>query len=648
MLDFIRIGCAVPNVYVADVEKNTQEICKWIEKADENSCDVLLFPELSMTGYTCSDLFFQQTLLDSVKENLNAVLNKTVECPDMTVVIGLPVMLDNRLYNCAAVLSAGEVKGISVKTFIPNYEPSSEGRWFSAAENLLRKQVAAWELGVAGNYNVPVGNDLLYRLGDGAVLGVEICEDLFAPVPVSSGLCLGGAEVIVNLAASHEFAGKHTFRRDLVKSYSRANSCVYAFCSSGATESTQDLLYSGHSLVAQNGKILKENKLYIDNDYLLIQDADLGIVRAERSRNTSFRDSAQWYSQKLPTRLCPAFPGKLRSDGAYLQVAENPFLPEQKNQWQDWCQSVFDIQVEGLKRRLQAINACPVVGISGGLDSTLALLVATEAVRRLGKPASDVHGITMPCYGTSDRTYQNAWELMRLLGITAKEINIRDAVAIHFRDIDHDPENHDTTYENAQARERTQILMDYAGRVGGIVVGTGDLSELALGWCTYNGDHMSMYSVNGSVPKTLISKVIEAVAATTFQNAAAVLADIVATPISPELLPPDASGKISQQTEDLVGPYALHDFFIYYVLRYGFAPEKIYALACKAFRDTFDGETIKKWLKTFYRRFFTQQFKRNCQPDGVRTGAVGIGPRGDFKMPSDATAAMWLASVEKL
>ena len=425
--------------------------------------------------------------------------------------------------------------------------------------------------------------------------------------------------------------------------------CVYAYCSSGYGESTQDTVCSGYSVIGQNGRILAESGHSVDGDYLLVQDADLGEIRSTRRRNTSFRDAAAQFSKLLPVKRQFTGDMDLRSDGASYLVNKLPFIPEERNARRQWCMEVFDIQAEGLRHRLETVGAKAVIGISGGLDSTLALLVAVEAVRRMGKPMTWVHGITMPCFGTSDRTYQNAWELMKQLGISSKEVNIRDAVTTHFRDIGHDPSVHDATYENSQARERTQILMDYAGEVGGLVIGTGDLSELALGWCTYNGDHMSMYSVNGAVPKTLIRWVVEAVAESPeYACVKDVLLDVLDTPISPELLPPDETGKISQQTEDIVGPYALHDFFLYYVLGYGYSPRKIYDLACRAFREDFDKKTVKKWLCAFYRRFFTQQFKRNCQPDGVRAGILGLGPRTDWHMPSDACMRLWKEEAESL
>ena len=646
MLDYIRIGCAVPAVTVGDVKKNTRDICDFLCRADENGCDLITFPELAMTGYTCADLFFQQSLHGAVQTGLRDVLACSADHPAVTAVVGLPLPMDGQLYNAAAVIAAGKVCGIAVKTYIPNYDCANEQRWFAPAACLDRKEIPAAELGICGDYSIPVGNDLLFRVGD-ALIGVDICEDLWATISPSSLLSLGGAEVIVNPAASHHLAGRKTARRDMVRDASGRNLGIYALCSAGITESSQDLLYSGHSAIAQCGTILAENADALQTDYLLVRDADLGMVRADRCRNTTFRDAARIHRPAV--RICNTGTGSLRADGSAGAVDPMPYMPSDQKERTAWCLDTFNIQVTGLMNRLKLLGGKAVIGVSGGLDSTLALLVAAEAMRRLQRPVSDVHGITMPCFGTTDRTASNAHKLMELLGITAKKIDIRDAVSGHFRDIGQDPEKHDTTYENAQARERTQVLMDYAGRVGGIVVGTGDLSELALGWCTYNGDHMSMYAVNSSVPKTAIPMIIEAVAENApYTCAKAVLADIIATPISPELLPPADNGQIAQQTEDLVGPYALHDFFIYYMVRCGYGPQKIYALASRAFAGTYEPAVIKKWLQTFYRRFFTQQFKRNCQPDGIRTGAVSFSPRGDWRMPSDASAALWLREAEEL
>ena len=649
MLDYIRLACAVPAVQVGNVSKNTANICAYIEKADAKNADLVVFPELALTGYSCADLFFQKALQDASLAGVKKVMACSAEHPAVTVVLGLPWKIDSQLYNCAAVISGGVLRGVVPKTYIPNHYEFGEKRHFASSVDLCRYPISARKLGLDGDYEVPLGNELFFCLGDGVKLGVEICEDLWAPISPSSGLALGGAEVIVNLAASNETVGKRAFRRDMVKHQSAACLCAYAFCSAGSTESTQDLVFSGHSMIAQNGQILAENQKLIDSDYMLITDVDVEMIRAQRVRNTSFRDAATLHNKQYEIEAWECSDLPLRGDGSLFHLSKLPFVAETAQQRITDCRDTFAIQAAGLARRLSAINANAVIGISGGLDSTLALLVAVEAMRLLGRPATDVYGVTMPCFGTSDRTYNNAWELMRKLGISTKEINIRDAVSTHFRDIGHDQAKHDTTYENAQARERTQILMDYAGEVGGIVVGTGDLSELALGWCTYNGDHMSMYSVNGSIPKTQIRWIIDAVAQTPeFAPAKAVLEDILDTPISPELLPPDATGKISQQTEDIVGPYALHDFFLYHMVRYGFTPERIYTMACRAFSGDFDSATVKKWLVTFYRRFFTQQFKRSCQPDGVKAGPISFSPRGDWQMPSDAVGKLWLEQAEAL
>jgi len=650
MLDYIRIACAVPPVKVGDTVKNAEDICRYIEKADEAGADLVVFPELALTGYTCQDLFFQDTLHEGVKAGLHKIAECSKAHPRLTAVVGLPVRVGMRMYNAAAVVADGCVH-LTAKTYIP----VGEKRWFDSVSDLPEwgEMVHLEDLGLDNcrQMEIPMAKNLIFTLPEGTKLGIEICEDLWSPVPPGTMLALNGAEVVVNLSASNELAGKRAYRRDLVKHQSAALDCVYAYCSAGYTESTQDLVFSGQSIIAEDGTVLAETQQSVASDYLLVMDCDLGRIRANRRKNKSFVDTAA--AMKPAFRPYEAwFPNntKFRSDGSLYPLQKLPFIPASKEDRQARCREIFQLQVTGLKQRLRCIgNANAVIGISGGLDSTLALLVAVEAMRQMGRPASDVYGVTMPCFGTSDRTYNNAWELMRKLGISCKEINIRKAVSQHFEDIGHDSSVHNATFENSQARERTQILMDYASIVGGIVVGTGDLSELALGWCTYNGDHMSMYGVNGTVPKTLIRWIIETVADDpAFAASKEVLMDVLDTPISPELLPPDAEGKISQQTEDLVGPYALHDFFLYYVLRFGFRPGKIYTLACRAFRNDFDAETVKKWLKNFYRRFFTQQFKRSCMPDGVKVGSVGLGPRGDYLMPSDATARIWLDEVEKL
>lgn len=639
MLDYIRIACAVPSVRVGDVKKNTGDICRFITQADAANVDLIVFPELAMTGYTCADLFFQNSLHCAVKESLSDILRCSAEHPNITAVVGLPVPVQEKLINGAAVISGGAVRGIIPKTYIPNYGESNEMRWFASGGDLpLDVEVPGYGT---------VSSNLLFDLGEGAVLGVELCEDLYSPIPPSSILALNGATVIVNPSASHEIAGKRQLRRQSVLHQSESCRCIYAFCSAGYTESTTDLVYSGHSIFAENGEILLENNNYLDSDYMLIQDCDLGKAIWQRRKNSSFREAVSSYSD--PDFITVSIGSQLRSDGSLYPAKKSPFLPSSDAARKEACLQAFQLQAAGLRQRLRVLGANAVIGISGGLDSTLALLVAVEAMKGLNRPASDIYCVTMPCFGTSDRTYRNAWDFMRSLGVSSKEISIRDAVTQHFLDIGHDASVHNGTYENSQARERTQILMDYASTVNGIVIGTGDLSEAALGWCTFNGDHMSMYSVNSSIPKTMIPEIIEAVMDKgLFAPAKAVLRDILDTPISPELLPPDAQGKISQQTEDLVGPYALHDFFLYHMLKFGFTPTKIYALACRAFEQDFDRETIKKWLKIFYRRFFTQQFKRNCAPDGTKAGPLGFSPRGDWQMPSDASARIWLDEIESL
>jgi len=642
MLDFIRIACAVPEVKVGDVKKNAADLCAFVEQADEKKADLLIFPELALTGYSCGDLFFQDVLYRAVKEGLAEIVRCSKAHPSLNVVVGTPVKAKNNLLNCAVVIRGGEIQAVVPKSYLWGQEE----RWFTSGMDLQEEAV---QLDGFGTEYYAFGRDVLLDIGGGAIVGIEICEDMNAPIPPAAYLALGGANVIVNLSASPEQVGKREIRRNRVKANSAALKAIYAYASAGYTESTADQVFSGHSIIAENGIILKENENLIDGGYMIIQDCDLGRINAERLKNVSFRRAS---NSCEGVDIIPAFDQgevSLRSDGMLYPLQKLPFVPSTKAERDAYCRDVFQIQVAGLKQRLKTINSNAVIGISGGLDSTLALLVAVEAMRQLGRPMTDVYGVTMPCFGTSDRTYQNSWELMRTLGINAKEISIKNAVTLHFEDIGHDKGIHNGTYENSQARERTQILMDYASVVNGIVVGTGDLSELALGWCTYNGDHMSMYSVNGSVPKTLIRWMIEAISvAPEFAASRSVLADILDTPISPELLPPDAEGKIAQQTEDLVGPYALHDFYLYHMLRYGFSPTKIYTLACRAFEKDFEPAVIKKWLRTFYWRFFTQQFKRNCMPDGAKALMMSFSPRGDWQMPSDAAGRIWIEEVDSL
>ena len=646
MFDYFRVACAVPDVEVADVDFNVSQAKKYIEKAKSGNVDLLVFPELGITGYTCADLFFQKTLLNSALGGIKALLGSS-EGSSMIIALGAPIAFDGGIYNCAVVISGGKIRGIVPKTFIPNYSEFYEKRWFASASDLKISSVSSSKLGIDGeSYDIPVGS-LVFDAGE-TKIGVEICEDLWTPLPPSTLLCLEGAEIIVNLSASNEVIAKREYRRSLINQQSARCVCAYAFCSAGCLESTTDLIFSGHSLIAENGVITAERQDQISSDYMIISDVDLGKLRRDRLHTTSFSDCSALYSP-CDIRTVDVPKGASKSDGEYARVQKLPFVPSTEKDRLERCLSIFEMQVAGLKKRLIKTGCRPVIGISGGLDSTLALLVSVQAVKELGRPLTDVIGITMPCFGTTDRTYNNAVNLMKSLGITCEEINIKAACLQHFEDIGQSADSFDLTYENSQARERTQVLMDYAGKSNGLVIGTGDLSELALGWCTYNGDHMSMYGVNASIPKTLIRWMIDCLIKNdVFAASSEYLRDIVNTPISPELLPPDAKGEIAQQTESIVGPYALHDFFLYYVLRFGFEPDKIYFLAKKAFAEDFSGETVMKWLKTFYKRFFSQQFKRSCIPDGVKVGSVCLSPRGDWRMPSDSSAAIWLKELDNI
>ncbi len=644
MFDFIRLACAVPDVEVGNTEFNTQEIIKYIDI--NKDADIIVFPELSVTGYTCADLFFQKTLIDGAKCGLRRIAETTCDT-DSAVAVGAPLVIGGRLYNCAVMMSHGRVDGIAVKTFIPTYNEYYEKRWFSSAAELKISSISSDELGFDKEYDIPVGGNLIFNYS-GVKVGVEICEDLWAPLPPSTLLTLAGAEVILNLSASNETIMKRKYRTELVSQQSARSICAYAYASAGMTESTTDLIFSGHSLICENGGVLCQNDSLIDGGYSLKHDVDLGRIRADRAENKTFGDSAAFYLDgkdfvEIKKNL------KLESDGGLYEIKKLPFVPSAKKDRIERCMDIFRMQVAGLKKRASKIGGKMVLGVSGGLDSTLALLVCAATARQLGRDPSDVVAITLPCFGTTKRTHSNAWELMQTLGVHAMEIDIKEACTLHCRDIGHPTDQFDVTYENIQARERTQVLMDYACKLGGFVVGTGDLSELALGWCTYNADHMSMYGVNCGVPKTLVRWMISAlIDYNVFPESTRVLEDIIDTPISPELLPPDADGNIQQETEEIIGPYALHDFFLYYLLRFGFSPSKIFFLAEKAFKEDFDSETILKWLEVFYKRFFTQQFKRSCLPDGVKIGSVCLSPRGDWRMPSDASYKIWIDEIEKL
>lgn len=646
MFDFYRAAACVPELRVGDVEFNKKQILDKIVEAASYDTGIIAFPELAVTGYTCQDLFFQKTLIEASNKAVAEIVSAT-ENSSQVVILGAPVVINNRLYNGAFVIVNGTVIGITVKTMLPNYNEFYEKRWFTSAAELDTDYVY---IPAIGDYSIPVGSSVVYDLG-GVSLGIEICEDAWGSVTPGSWMALAGAEIIVNISASNEVIGKREYRRELVKHLSSANICDYIYVSAGCDESTQDVIFSGQSIIAEYGRILNENKEFIASDYILIADMDLGRIRADRMKNTTFGDARKIYRKTLKDTMFVSLSDIIlpESDGEYVITRKHPFIPSSKTKRVKRCNEIFDMQVGGLVKRLKITNSKPVIGVSGGMDSTLALLVCAKALRKLGRPASDLIAITMPAFGTTDRTYNNSLELIKSLGTEPIVINIKDACLQHFKDIGHDPEEKNTTYENTQARERTQVLMDYANKVGGLVVGTGDLSELALGWCTYNGDQMAMYGVNGSIPKTLVRWMIDSVVENNiFPGSENVLKDILDTPISPELLPPDENGEISQKTEDSVGPYELHDFFLYYTLRFGFSPSKVYFLAKKALGGDYSESEIKKWMNMFYKRFFQQQFKRSCMPDGVKVGTISLSPRGDFRMPSDAAADLWMKELETL
>ena len=637
---FFTVAAAIPAVRVADVQYNVNEIESMIAQAEGQGVEVIVFPELSLTGYTCQDLFRQQLLTDQAEQGLLVLLDFTRKL-DIVAIVGLPVRIGSLLYNCAAVIQQGQLLGLVPKTYLPNYSEFYEKRWFASSTTLQAQTVY-----VAGSPVQVTPQPQVFRTADGVRFGVEICEDLWAPLPPSNQVAVAGADVIFNLSATDELSGKHRYLMSLICQQSARTISGYVYSSCGFGESTQDVVYGGNAIVVENGRVLAEAERFSFQPQLRIAQIDIDLLRAERQNNTTFR-TAVGQSQLGVNIDCR--PAGQRDFRLTRNVDPHPFIPADE-EMKDTCEEILAIQVAGLAKRLHHTHCeHAVIGISGGLDSTLALIVTVLAFQKLGLPVKGIVGVTMPGLGTSDRTHDNASHMMRLLGITAREISIAKAVAQHFQDIGHNPDLHDVTYENAQARERTQILMDVANQVGGMVIGTGDLSELALGWATYNGDHMSMYGVNASVPKTLIQHLVRYYA----QHRAGhelgqVLLDVVDTPISPELTPADSQGKIAQKTEDLVGPYELHDFFLFYMLRYGYSPRKIFLLARQAFDQRYSDEVIKKWLTTFCRRFFAQQFKRSCLPDGPKVGSVSLSPRGDWRMPSDACATLWLKECETL
>lgn len=646
MYSFIRTAAAVPVLKVADCVYNTEEIIKLIDEALKKEVKILAFPELSITSYTCGDLFAQSTLIEYAEKSLEKIAEFSKD-KDMFITVGLPVCCDNQTFNCIAGISKGKILGLIPKTNLPNYNEFYEERWFSSADDLISDEIT-----ICGQ-TVPIGSDILFTVENikNLTIGIEVCEDLWSPIPPSSYQSIFGATVIINGSASNELATKHEYRRNLVAQQSSRCICGYIYSSAGTGESTQDTVFSGHSMICENGNMLSESKRFLREGSLTIADIDLELLANDRKKNTSFMTQLRKNEGPLFFRNIKFTMEENSIDEFYRTVKPAPFVPDNNAMLNERCEDIFNIQVTGLAKRITHTNSKSlVVGISGGLDSTLALLVAVKACDYLGIDRKNVHGITMPGFGTTDRTYNNALNLMKSLGVTVKEISIKDAAIQHFKDIGHDINVHDVTYENTQARERTQILMDYANKEWGMVIGTGDLSELALGWATYNGDHMSMYGVNGGVPKTLVRVLVKWVAENENlgNNSAEILFDVLDTPVSPELLPPDKDGNINQKTEEIVGPYELHDFFLYYVVRFGFAPAKILFLAEKAFKGEYSRETLIKWIKNFYRRFFAQQFKRSCLPDGPKVGTISLSPRGDWRMPSDACGRIWLDEAEKL
>ena len=630
---FVKVAAATPDIRVADVEFNTQNIINAMEEAQKNGAKILVFPELCVTGYTCSDLFDHSVLLKASRKALLEIAENTND-KDMLVFVGAPLEVNGKLYNVATAMNQGEIIGFTTKTFLPNYGEFYEMRQFTPGPQTVR------EITFEGK-KIPFGPQILFQAEgmEELVVAAEICEDVWSPIPPSIQAALEGATVIVNCSASDETIGKDTYRRALISGQSARLISGYIYANAGEGESTTDLVFGGHNIIAENGTVLKESSRYVNE--IIYSELDLQRITGERRKNTTFQPLDEETLVRVPftveetkTFLTRTFPKK-------------PFVPSDEQTRAQRCEEILTIQAMGLKKRLAHTNArTAVVGISGGLDSTLALLVTARAFDMLGRDKKDIIAVTMPCFGTTDRTYQNACEMSKKVGATLIEVPIADAVNVHFRDIGHDPEDHSVTYENCQARERTQVLMDIANKTWGMVIGTGDLSELALGWATYNGDHMSMYGVNASVPKTLVRHLVKYAADDTKDEALKnVLYDVLDTPVSPELLPPK-DGDIAQKTEDLVGPYELHDFFLYFMLRFGYEPSKIFRIACMTFDGEYDKETIFKWLETFCRRFFSQQFKRSCLPDGPKVGTVALSPRGDWRMPSDACVAVWMKDLE--
>lgn len=634
------MAAAIPSVKVADTEYNIKQIEDFVAQAEGRGVEIIVFPELSVTGYSCQDLFLQQLLVEQAEVAVMQLLDFSRKL-DIICIVGAPVNISGSLYNCAVVIQHGVILGIIPKTYLPNYGEFYEKRWFTSSKDLKPTDIR-----YAGNSVSITPGPTLFRTSDNALFGVEICEDVWAAEPCSNKLALAGADIIFNLSASDELIGKHIYLMNLLSQQSARTISGYVYSGCGFGESTQDVVYGGNALIYENGTLLSESERFSFKPQMIVNQIDIEKLRVERQKNTTFvncRDDSNAVIKQTAV-VQPKNFSLLR------EIDALPFVPDD-NDMEHSCNEIFSIQVAGLAKRIMH-TACKhlIVGISGGLDSTLALLVCVKTFDKLGMNRKGIVGVTMPGFGTTDRTYNNALSLMNSLGVTIREISIADSVKVHFNDIGHDISVHDVTYENSQARERTQILMDLSNQLKGMVVGTGDLSELALGWATYNGDHMSMYGVNAGIPKTLIKYLVRDVAYNAMdEKSRNTLLDIIDTPISPELIPAEEDGTIKQKTEDLVGPYELHDFFLYYFLRFGFRPSKIYLLARKAFDAAdYEDDTIKHWIKVFFHRFFTQQFKRSCLPDGPKVGSVSLSPRGDWRMPSDASSALWLKECETL
>lgn len=639
---YVRVAAASPKLKVADCDFNTDEILKVVADAEKQGVSAIVFPETCITSYTAQDLLHQRVLLEEAVNSLERIRVASEQSP-VIIIVGMPLQISNKLYNVAVVVNGGSILGVVPKTFLPNYNEFYDKRWFSSPRELTNDT-----LELCGQ-NLPVGTDLIFQTPD-FNFAIEICEDLWTPLPPSSMHSLYGAEVIFNLSASNETIGKHSYRKSLVSQQSARCIAGYVYAAAGNGESTTDIVFAGSSMIAENGTILAETERFSFDSEFCVTEIDVDRLRNDRLRNKSFSISEYKNLDEVRYRTVKVDTSKVDTEFSLTRfINKTPFVPSSFN-LDERCSEIFSIQVGGLAKRLLHTHCQTIViGVSGGLDSTLALLVMVKAFDKLNIPRENIYGITMPGFGTTDRTYNNALDLMRSLGVTIKEISIREAVIQHFKDIDHDENIHDITYENSQARERTQILMDYANKVNGLVIGTGDLSELALGWCTYNGDHMSMYAVNTGIPKTLVKTLVHWISDTQLDGGSQhILLDILDTPVSPELLPAGKDGKILQITEDTVGPYILHDFFLYNMLRFGYEPRKIYFLAQQAFSGDYQKDEILKWLKVFYRRFFSQQFKRSCIPDGPKVGSINLSPRGDWRMASDASGALWLKQLDAL